>query len=30
MNYIYIVMGHKLTISTQESGFGAIFHVQKD
>lgn len=30
MNYRYIVMGHKLAISTQESGFGVIFHVQND
>lgn len=30
MNYIYMVMGHKLAVSTQEGGFGAIFHVQKD
>lgn len=28
-NYTYIVLGHKLGITTQESGLGAIFGGQK-
>lgn len=29
MNYSYIVIGHELAITTQESGLGAIFGGQK-